>query len=114
MPLRRARGAFSLRRTNQCGAFQRQMAAGEQLDLFSASSGPAQRNLPGGAPGRVIACDTLDDDSLLAAIPGAGMRETVALVAEAGRRRLPAALPVLEALCRRFAGFGADQVVPEQ
>jgi hypothetical protein len=34
------------------------MAAGEHL--FSASPGPAQRDLPGGTPGRVIACDTLD------------------------------------------------------
>ncbi len=90
------------------------MAAGEQLDLFSMSPGPATRGLPEGTAGRVIACNTLDDDSLLAAIPNAGMRETLALVAEAGRRGLPAAVPVLEALCRRFAGFGAERVVPEQ
>jgi len=90
------------------------MAAGEQLDLFNLSAGPAERSLPGGTAGRVVACDTLDDDSLLAAIPGAGMRETVVLVAEAGRRRLPTAIPVLETLCRRFAGFGADRIVPEQ
>jgi HEAT repeat protein len=90
------------------------MAAGQQLDLFSVSAGPAERDLPGGMAGQVIACDALDDDSLLAAIPGAGMRETLALVADAGRRRLPAAIPVLEALCRRFAGFGADRIVPEQ
>jgi HEAT repeat protein len=90
------------------------MAAGEQLDLFSVSPGPAERNLPDGGTERVMACDTLDDDSLLAAIPTAGMRETLALVAEAGRRRLPAAVPVLEALCRRFAGFGAGRIVPEQ
>jgi hypothetical protein len=90
------------------------MAAGEQLDLFGVSAGPAEQDLPGGMPRLVIACDTLDDDSLLAAIPVAAMRETVALVAEAGRRRLPAAIPVLEALCRRFAGFGADRIVPEQ
>jgi hypothetical protein len=90
------------------------MAAGEQLDLFSASAGSAERDLPGATTGRVTACDTLDDDSLLAAIPNAGMRETLALVAEAERRRLPAAIPVLEALCRRFTGFGADRIVPEQ
>jgi HEAT repeat protein len=36
------------------------------------------------------------------------------LVTEAGRRRLAAAIPVLQALCRRFAGFGADRIVPEQ
>jgi HEAT repeat protein len=90
------------------------MAAGEQLDLFNANPGPATWGLPEGTTGQVIACDTVDDDILLAAIPDAGIRETLALVAEAGRRRLPAAIPVLEALCRRFTGFGADRVVPEQ
>src|SRR5712691_6592311 len=90
------------------------MLAGEQLDLFNVSPGPATRGLPEGTTGRAIAGDTLDDDSLLAAILNTGIRETFALVAEAGRRRMPAAIPVLEALCRRFAGFGADRVVPEQ
>src|SRR5262249_52584414 len=104
----------SIFRDKQCEALQRRMAAGEQLDLFNLSAGPAERSLPGGTAGRVVACDTLDDDSLLAAIPGAGMRATVVLVAEAGRRRLPTAIPVLETLCRRFAGFGADRIVPEQ
>jgi HEAT repeats len=90
------------------------MVGGEQLDLFGVSPGLAERDLSDALPRPVIACDALDDDSLLAAIPSAGMRETLALVAEAGRRRLPAAIPVLEALCRRFAGFGADRIVPEQ
>jgi hypothetical protein len=27
---------------------------------------------------------------------------------------MTAAVPALEALCRRFAGFGADRMVPEQ
>jgi hypothetical protein len=86
----------------------------EQLDLFSVSTGSAQRDAPGRRTDPVIACDTLDDDSLLAAIPNAGIRESVALVAEAGSRRLAAAIPVLEALCRRFIGFGAARIVPEQ
>jgi HEAT repeats len=38
----------------------------------------------------------------------------MALAAEAGRRRLAAAAPSLETLCRRFSGFGIDRVVPEQ
>src|ERR1700736_3500611 len=90
------------------------MAAFEQLDLFSVSSGPAERDVPGCTPEPTVTCHTLDDGSLLAAIPDAGIRESVALVTEAGRRRLAAAIPVLEALCRRFAGFGADRIVPEQ
>jgi hypothetical protein len=80
--LRQARGAFSLRGTNHCDALQRQMAVGEQLDLFSVSPGPAERGLPNGTAGRVIACDILDDDSLLAAIPTAGMRESGFLFAK--------------------------------
>lgn len=42
------------------------------------------------------------------------MSDAPALAAEAGRRRSIAAVPALEALCRRFAGFGADRIVPEQ
>src|SRR5262249_26822285 len=95
----------SIFRDKQCEALQWQMAAGEQLDLFNLSVGPAERNLPGGTAERVVACDTLDDDSLLAAIPGAGMRETVVLVAEAGRRRLPTAIPVLETVVPAFRWF---------
>jgi len=33
---------------------------------------------------------------------------------EAGRRRLVGAVVALEALCRRFRGFGAEHPVPEQ
>ncbi len=90
------------------------MAAAEQLDLFSAIAGPAERLPPGRTAGPAIACDTLDDDSLVAAILDAGIRDRVALVAEAGCRGLAAAIPVLETLCRRFTGFGVDRIVPEQ
>jgi HEAT repeats len=61
-----------------------------------------------------VACDSFDDDSLIAAIPDSGISDSLALAAEAGRRRLTAAIPALEALCRRFTGFGADRIVPEQ
>jgi HEAT repeat protein len=40
--------------------------------------------------------------------------EALALAAEAGRRGLVAAVPALEQLCRRFAGFGLERGVPEQ
>lgn len=36
------------------------------------------------------------------------------LAAEAGRRRLRTAVPALDRVCRRFAGFGVEQPVPEQ
>ena len=56
----------------------------------------------------------LDDEALIAAIPAANLGDCTALATEAARRRLAAAIPALEALCRRFAGFGIDRVVPEQ
>jgi HEAT repeat protein len=52
--------------------------------------------------------------TLVAGLGDAGIRESIALIAEIGRRRLAAAIPALEALCRRFAGFGLDRVLPEQ
>jgi HEAT repeat protein len=36
------------------------------------------------------------------------------LAAEAGRRRLVGAIDALEALCRRFQGFGIEHLIPEQ
>src|SRR4029077_11192883 len=56
----------------------------------------------------------LEDEALIAAIPAASLDHYGALVAEAARRRLAAAIPALQALCRRFAGFGIDHMVPEQ
>lgn len=90
------------------------MKAAPQLDLFSRRADPGEHHPPSGAPRAVIACSTLDDDALVAAFRNAGTRDSIALAAEVGRRRLAAAIPVLEALCRRFAGFGAGRIVPEQ
>jgi hypothetical protein len=56
----------------------------------------------------------LDAAELIVAIPGAGLVDGPALAREAGRRGLLAAVPALEELCRRFAGFGLDRAVPEQ
>ncbi|MGH6898455.1 MAG: HEAT repeat domain-containing protein [Geminicoccaceae bacterium] len=85
-----------------------------QLDLFSASGIPpenhAQPNI--GQP-EIVPAD-LDDDALIAAIPAAGIADAPALAAEAGRRRLVAAIAALEQLCLRFAGFGLERAVPEQ
>jgi hypothetical protein len=88
------------------------MTEGEQLDLFAVyDHSPAPR--PTGAVPLVL--DALDDEALVAALAGAGMLETLALAGEAGRRRLTAALPALEAAVRRHAGFGAvGRVIPEQ
>ena len=91
-----------------------QMRDAEQLDLFRHSAGATERACSGGATRPVIAYDTLDDDSLVAALANAGIRDCAALAAEAAHRRLAAAIPVLEVMCLRLTGFGADRIVPEQ
>jgi hypothetical protein len=84
----------------------------QQLDLFSAA-GIWEQSLPQSVGYRTAAAE-LDDRQLVTAIPGSTLADSAALAGEAGRRRLAAAIPALEALCRRFAGFGVDRVVPEQ
>lgn len=56
----------------------------------------------------------MSDAALVAAIPESGLSDSASLAAEAGRRRLAAAVPALVSLCRRFTGFGLDHTVPEQ
>jgi HEAT repeat protein len=85
-----------------------------QLDLFAASGAPpppAPTAEP--APSSVTPQDLADAD-LVAAIADAKVATCHALAEEAGRRRLIAAVPALEALCRRFKGFGLTSAVPEQ
>jgi HEAT repeat protein len=86
----------------------------QQLDLFRHLPAPAEPSPSDEVPRPVIGPDSLEEEELLAALPHAGLADSVALAAEVGRRRLPAAIPVLDSLCRRFAGFGADRIVPEQ
>jgi HEAT repeat protein len=85
----------------------------QQLDLFSSGSIQAHRPLPLNRELR-RAATVLDDQALIAAIPSSNLADSVALAAEAGSRRLAAAVPSLEALCRRFSGFGIDRMMPEQ
>lgn len=86
----------------------------QQLDLFRHVPAPAENPPSDEVPRSVIGPDGMEDEELLAALPHAGLAESVALAAEAGRRRMTAAVPALEALCARFSGFGADRIVPEQ
>jgi hypothetical protein len=86
----------------------------QQLDLFSAGAISTKR--PGSDADlrpRLVA-EGLDDAALIAALPHANLSDCRALAAEAGRRRLTAAVPALDALCRRFKGFGLHRAVPEQ
>jgi HEAT repeat protein len=85
----------------------------QQLDLFSSAGIQADRPLPLSIELRPAAT-VLDDQALIAAIPNSNLADSIALAAEAGRRRLAAAVPSLETLCRRFSGFGIDRMVPEQ
>jgi hypothetical protein len=86
----------------------------QQLDLFRYFPAPAEPSPSDDAARSAPAPDTMENDELLAALPHARITDSVALAGEAGRRRMTAAVPALEALCRRFAGFGADRIVPEQ
>jgi hypothetical protein len=85
-----------------------------QLDLFAGvGKRPESVAAPAVARSRPSPPD-LDDAALVAAIPGASLADCRALAAEAGRRRLVPAIPALEALCRRFHGFGLERPIPEQ
>src|ERR1700731_221440 len=85
----------------------------QQLDLFSSTGIQAEFPRPLITECRPAAT-VLDDQALIAAIPDSNLADSIALASEAGRRRLAAAVPSLEALCRRFSGFGIDRMVPEQ
>jgi HEAT repeats len=88
-------------------------ATERQLDLFS-DAGVETSHVPPQRAACNLAATEMDDEALVAAIPGSGLADSSQLAAEAGRRRLAAALPALIALCRRFAGFGLERMVPEQ
>jgi len=90
-----------------------QYPAFEQLDLFAGSgvAAPAEAEPMNWAP---LDPAKLSDAELIAVLPRARQVEAPGLAAEAARRRLADAVPALEALCRRFAGFGLDREVTEQ
>jgi hypothetical protein len=87
----------------------------KQLDLFSDAATSAEHR-PRRAMIRqqTLLPASLDDAALIEAISAASIIDAPALAAEAGRRRLTAAVPALESLCRRFIGFGSDRAIPEQ
>src|SRR5512132_2808218 len=111
---RRQAGAFHQLRSARFERSRNASMTGRQLDLFSWGGvlppSPARRS---GTPGRAVPSD-LGDAALVAAITDASLADAPALAAEAGRRRLAAAIPALEDVCRRFAGFGIDRAIPEQ
>lgn len=88
--------------------------SGRQLDLFSAAGRPVGADTAAPADSPHLVASKLDDAALVSALPEARVADCRALCEEAGRRRLIAAIPALEALCRRFKGFGLEHAVPEQ
>jgi HEAT repeat protein len=86
---------------------------GPQLDLFSDSGAWVAQPHPRTGDPSLAAAD-MDDNALVAAIPESSLADSTNMAAEAGRRRLVAAVPALGALCRRFTGFGVERSVPEQ
>jgi hypothetical protein len=84
-----------------------------QLDFFS-DVGVKVEQGPSRSVGHALVSSEIDDEGLIAAIPGSGLADSCLLAAEAGRRRLAAAVPALATLCSRFAGFGTRRTVSEQ
>jgi HEAT repeats len=84
-----------------------------QLDFFSENSVRVEQGPSSGA-GPALVLSEIDDDELIAAIPASSLADGCMLAAEAGQRRLAAAVPALATLCRRFAGFGSRRPIAEQ
>jgi hypothetical protein len=89
-------------------------SAFEQLDLFSGAGVARPEAEAGSMDWAPLDPARLSDAELIAVLPRARQVEAPALTREAARRGLPDAIPALEALCRRFAGFGLDREVTEQ
>ena len=87
--------------------------ADQQLDLFAHEGAAMERSLSRSSRHALRPAE-IDDESLIAAIPVSTLAEGCELVAEAGRRRLAAAVPALAELCRSFTGFGTRRMIPEQ
>ena len=85
-----------------------------QLDLFAGGGEHSAHTAAPRVDRRRIVASELDDDGLIAAIPSSSLGDCRCLAAEAGRRRLVGAIAALEALCRRFQGFGREHAIPEQ
>src|SRR4051794_27681079 len=88
-------------------------SAFEQLDLFS-GAGVSPVPEAAGMDWAPLDPARLSDTELIAVLPRVRQNEAPGLAAEAARRGLHDAVPALEALCRRFAGFGLDREVTEQ
>jgi hypothetical protein len=89
-------------------------SADGQGDLFDAGGWSVAVPVEVVAPSILPDPKALDNTALVAAIPYAGLAACDMLAAEVVARRLVAAVPALEELCRRFKGFGRLHPVREQ
>ncbi len=86
----------------------------QQLDLFAHDGFRAQPALPAHPWPDPEAVTGRSDADLIAALPDAIGAAGRPVITEIGRRRLAGAVSGLEALCRRFKGFGLESRVAEQ
>ncbi len=90
-------------------------AVPDQPDLFAERGRVTPRHVPKPeASSSATPVETLTDDELLALVPKAGPSHIEAVCSEIVSRSLEAAVPALEALWRRFAGFGIETPLREQ
>ncbi|MXY40639.1 MAG: HEAT repeat domain-containing protein [Rhodospirillaceae bacterium] len=84
----------------------------EQFDLFTGGGTVEPAAAPADAP---LCPETLSDEDVLGRIPNARIADVRVLCRFAVERGLgDRAVPALEALWRRFRGFGHDRPLPEQ
>jgi hypothetical protein len=85
-----------------------------QPDLFDGAGFRPDCTISPEAERPRLAPGTLNDDALIAVIPRVSQADCHSAAEEAVRRRLTDAVTALEALCRRFKGFGVERAIPEQ
>lgn len=84
-----------------------------QGDLFSAHEFPVDGEAARGEKDSVD-WTALGEERLIAGLANASMADSLAIIADLGRRKSLAAIPALERLCERFTGFGLNRIIPEQ
>ena len=86
-----------------------------QLDLFAERGAVTPRHTKNPLPSSpATPAERLTDDELLERIRDAGPSDVDAVCTEVASRSLEGAVPALEALWRRFAGFGIEKPLAEQ
>ncbi len=86
-----------------------------QLDLFAERGAVTPRHTKNPLPSSsATPAERLTDDELLERIRDAGPSDVDAVCTEVASRSLEGAVPALEALWRRFVGFGIERPLAEQ